>query len=77
MNLIKLATKSKDESEIAYAECGCPAGKGSEASCVDIAALAYALVDLAIEEVSILHWYRCVTAVEQTSSKTCGNHPSE
>ena len=42
--LLKLAINS-DESEIVYAECGCPAGMGPKGSCKHIAALAYALVD--------------------------------
>lgn len=42
--LLKVAIKS-EESDILYAECGCPAGMGPRGSCKHIAALAYALVD--------------------------------
>ena len=44
VNLLRVAIKS-EESEIIYAECGCPAGMGPTGSCKHIAALAYALVD--------------------------------
>ena len=42
--LLKVAIKS-EESDIVYAECGCPAGMGPKGSCKHIAALAYALID--------------------------------
>ena len=43
--LLRVAIKS-EESEIIYAECGCPAGMGPTGSCKHIAALAYAVVQL-------------------------------
>ena len=42
--IVKAAVKLEN-SEIVFAECGCPAGMGPKGSCEDIAALAYALVD--------------------------------
>ena len=58
--ILKAAIKLED-SEIVFAECGCPAGMGPKGSCKHIAALAYALVDFcrfnSVPSTALVHKY--------------------